>query len=209
MAVYIRKRKLKSGAYRVYLDLYHNGKRWTEFPENLIFTKDSKRETLDLAEKLAARRQLELAHNETGFSPSHKRKSNFLVLFLEVVSKRGPQSQGSWKSVHEYLKEFTGGRVPFSAIDHNWMEKFQSFLLQKVGQNTTNLYLGLIKTALKEAVKQKIIAQNPIDLYGFSKPTETSKIYLVGDEIVSGHLKIDHLRALQNRPPQRDEIYAT
>ncbi len=183
MAVYLRKRKLKSGAYRVYLDLYHNGNRWTEFPENLIYKKDTKKEILALAEKLVARRQLELAHNDTGFTPIHKRKSNFVDFFPEVIAKRGLQSQGAWKAVYKYLKAFTGGRIAFSAIDQTWMEMFQSFLLERVGQNSANLYLGLTKSALKEAVNKKIIGKNPIESFSFAKQTEVSKVYLVSEEI--------------------------
>jgi integrase len=183
MAVHLRKRKLKSGAFRAYLDLYHNGRRWYEFPENLIYTKETKRETLDLAEKLVARRQLELAHNETGFTPSHKRKANFVELFKEIKEKKSPETQRSWNAALLYLDQFTGGRLPFSALNHLWLEEFQSYLLERIGQNTANLYLTKVKAVIKEAVKNRIFATDPTDRFSFSKSTDSAKVYLSSEEI--------------------------
>lgn len=183
MGVHLRKRKLSTGAVRVYLDLYHNGRRWYEFPENLIFTKETKRETLDLAEKLAARRQLELAHTDTGFTPAHKRKSNLLDLFRDIKGKKATQTQRSWQACLTYLEEFTGGRVPFSALSHTWMEEFQTFLLGRVAQNTANLYLGMVKSVLKEAVKNRVLASDPASRFSLSKSTDTAKVYFVSEEL--------------------------
>jgi len=184
MGVYIRKRKLKNGTVRVYLDMYHNGVRQYEFPENLCYVLETKKETLDLAKRLAARRQLELAHAETGFSPGHRRRANFLDFFKDLGNhKTENRTRISWNTVLGKLESYGGNRVPFSVITSKWLEEFRDFLLDSVSQNTTNLYLTKIKAALKEAVKQNYLDKNPADSFAIPKNLESPKVYLNLEEI--------------------------
>lgn len=74
MKITVRTKQLKDGRRSLYLDIYHAGKRHTEFL-SLYLGKDRKHnaEIKALAEKHRAFREVELANHQYGFLPSFKR----------------------------------------------------------------------------------------------------------------------------------------
>ena len=110
MSVTLRKRKLGGGRTSLYLDVYHQGKRDYEFL-NLYLTKDreSNRETIRLAESIAAKRQLEIQNAVHGFIPLFKRKANFIEYFENLTNGRTSDKQ-NWQCVLTALKDLAGDR---------------------------------------------------------------------------------------------------
>lgn len=183
MAVKLRKKKLAGGNTSLYLDIYHRGKRHYEFlgiylTKNKTFNKD----TLNLAESIRAKRQLELINSEYGFTPHFKKKANFVDYFEKLAIDK-PKNEKAWPNTLKHLKVFTNGHIQFAAVTDEWLETFKTYLLTKVSQNTAYTYFSKIKAVLKQAVRDKIILNNPGDLVSRIKRQDTERVFLTIDEI--------------------------
>src|SRR5438876_2591787 len=104
MQVKVRSRKLRDGKREtVYLDCYDHGRRWLEYL-GLYLTGDKKRrdedrETLRLAENIAAKRRLEVASDEHGFAMQAKQKADFIEYCRKLgESKRSPNTRVVWRN---------------------------------------------------------------------------------------------------------------
>ncbi len=126
MRVTVRTKKLKNGGSSIYLDIYHVGKRKYEFL-NLYLSKDKiqNKETKKLAEQIRAKRELELASNEFGFSTSFKKKTNFIQYFEKWIS--GKKFNSIYDCALIKVKEFAGNNLTFQNIDEIWIEDLKSF----------------------------------------------------------------------------------
>jgi len=183
-SITIREKKLKSGERSLYLDIYESSeRRYYEFLNiRLTKNKDANKETRMLAEKIKAKKLLELESTDHGFTPSIRKKFDFVKYFEKQVNTR-PPDRTSWQCTLVRLKEFTNGKVKFSQIDDKWLLSIQEFLLSKVSPITAYHYYSNIKTALNQSVKDKFIQVNPATLVkGFKKP-ETKREYLELKEI--------------------------
>ena len=183
MKVAVRKKKKANGDYSLYLDYYNKGTRKYEFL-GLYLTKDKKdnKRVLQLAENIKAQRQIELQNHTYGFIPDFKRKANFLK-YYESISIQKTTNINCYKSTLMYLKEFTGGQVSISAIDEDWLERFKKFLTNKLSQNTAATYFSTIKTVFRQAVRDKIIIDNPANNVTNVKKQESKRAYLTIEEI--------------------------
>ncbi len=183
MTVKLRKRKLANGNVSLYLDIYQSGKRDYEFL-GLYLTKDktTSKETLKLAQNIQAKRQVEIQHSEHGFVPHFKKKANF-VDYFERLAQGKPEDETAWNSTLKHLQDFTSCGIQFSAVTDDWLETFKIYLVTKVSPNTAHTYFGTIKTALRQAVKEKIILSNPGDLVSQIKRQDTERTFLELGEI--------------------------
>jgi integrase len=157
--VKLREKVLANGGRSLYLDIYHAGKRSYDFL-NLHLTGVTEHDTeiWRLAETIRNQRELEVRSAEHGITPAHLRKSNFIE-FVELLAKE--RGHKSWDATLMYLKDFSGGALPFYQVTPAKLDAFKRYLLERVKQNTAWLYYGKIKTALGEAVKRDILQTNP------------------------------------------------
>jgi site-specific recombinase XerD len=88
-----------------------------------------------------------------------------------------------WKSTLKHLEEFTGGQVAFKIMNESWLEKWQTFLLEKVSRNTAAGHYAKTASAMKLAVRDKIIQRNPCDSITNIKLEEIERKYLNFEEI--------------------------
>jgi len=183
MSIKLRKRKRSNNTYSLYLDIYHNGQRKTEYL-GLYLTEDkiSNKSTQQLAENIRAKRQLELQNQSYGFTSETRRKENFVIYFERLVNLR-PADRGSWICTLKMLKTFTSGSIAFQNITPEWLEIFKKHLLDNLSQITAWNYYSNIKYALNKAVKEKIIHSNPCLLVDNIKKPETKREYLIFEEV--------------------------
>ena len=87
MSIALRKRQ-KKGKISLYLDIYHNGKRSYEYLRLYLIPKprtsddrDLNRKTLQLAESVRAKRQIEIQNGVYGFNNPDKIKISFVFYF--------------------------------------------------------------------------------------------------------------------------------
>jgi len=199
MKVTLRKRN-KSGKISLYLDFYHIGKRKYEYLRLYLKEKprtaedrSSNKKTLELAENIRAKRQLEIQNNIYGFNDSERANSDFIAYFELLAEKRKASegNYGNWNSVLKHLKEFKKSKVPFSDITPDWLEDFKSFLIhdlkskngRKLSQNSCYSYFNKVKAALKQAVKDGYINSNPAAKVDGIREAETSREFLTLDEL--------------------------
>ena len=110
MSVKVRRKKMKDGNFSLYLDIYHKGKRKYEFLQlYLAKDKQANKETLAIADSIAAKRQLEISYDSHGFTPKFKKNADFIEYFDKL-----PRPKGKAVYVHgtlRYLKIFTPERI--------------------------------------------------------------------------------------------------
>jgi integrase len=181
MKIHIRERKHKSGIF-LYLQWHQAGK---DRYEHLGLSYDPKnrqdrKEKRTLAESIRAKRELEMVNTEHGFVPHFKKKANFVEYFENLAAEKNDKS---WRHMVLYLKEFTGGHIPFGSITEEWLEELKKFLLSKLNRNTSGTYFAKIKAALNQAVRDKIIVTSPGALVKQIPKAPVQKVYLTEEEI--------------------------
>lgn len=183
MKVTLRSKDLSNGSKSLYLDIYNLGKRRYEFLNlYLAKNKEENRETKSLAEKIRAKREVELANNQYGFLPDYKKKASFTDYFNKVLEKKKKWS--IYHSTFKKLNDYSKGKVSFQEIDERWLEGFQEYLLSSgISQNSAREYFSVLKRILKQAVKDKIISNNPADFVSHIKNKDIKRDYLNLDEI--------------------------
>jgi integrase len=162
MKVTLRKKKLLTGNYSYYLDIYHQGKRKFQFL-GMYTTKDKiqNKEIQKIAEQVRNKTELELQSNNYNFIPEFKRRTS-LITFLQQKADKSSK-WGKYYNTLKHLKDFAKGDVTFQEIDEAWLERFKEYLVSKVSQNSALTYFQSIHYIFKLAKREKIIISNPAE----------------------------------------------
>jgi integrase/recombinase XerD len=211
MKVHLRQRKqTKDGSISVFLEIYKgvvntpDGKtkilRDYEYlnlylidnPKTPI-DKQSNKETLQLAESIKSKRELEIKNGIYGFTNEFKQSTNFIDYFKDQTEKRlqSDGNYGNWDSTLKHLIKFAGTKVSFREIDQNFCENFRDYLKntakktsgQPLSSSSVSSYFNKFRACLKEAVKKKIILSNPAIDVSNPKVIENIRQYLTIDEL--------------------------
>lgn len=195
MSVTLRERELKTktgtktGRVKLYLDIYHNGKRYYENLK-LYYTKKTpaelKRTILAAANKRKTEIEMELINNDFGLQQVKRKNGSFIKYFENVTQLKKDAKKGyfSYRSTLLKLKAFAQDKdISFREVDEDFIERFKIYLLEKVKVNTVNTYLNKFSAVLYKAVREKIISYNPTA--GLKRPQkeEKERIYLTEDEL--------------------------
>lgn len=184
----------------LYLDVWRNGKRSKEYLKLYLYpgaeNRSRNRTTKLLAEKLRAEREMEIEFNPHGASPIVRQRQDFLEYF-RVLSETGGRPR-AWKTTLLHLEQNTGGKLMFSDITPEWLESFQSYLIeQDLNPNSALTYYHKVKAALRHALRQGIIQVNPADrAQKVLRKQESHKVYLT----------IEEIRALNDAPCPNPEV---
>ena len=164
MGVHLREKKLGTGQVSFYLDIYHDKKRWYEFLEihiNKNRPSEQDKEKRRLAQEIRAKRENELIVQGNGLVDKVKRKADFVQWFDSYVS--GKNFNKCNTATLKHLRSFADEKpISFSAVTPELIKQFMRYLLTKTGENTAADYIKKLSAAFEEAVRQDIIAQNPI-----------------------------------------------
>ncbi|UKN02230.1 site-specific integrase [Paracrocinitomix mangrovi] len=191
MNVVLRKKKLKDGRQSLYLDIYHNGNRNYEFlkmyllPEETYENRLKNREVLELVERIKSKRLLEMQHLKYGFTPDFKARLNFIQYFEDLVNKRlktGKNYQ-TWKITLVHLKAYAPNGLTFDQVDDKWMENFREYLEEGRSNNSAASYFNVVKHCLHQAVRDRIIVDNPATRVKSPKLEETKREFLTATEL--------------------------
>ncbi|MEH6746467.1 MAG: site-specific integrase [Maribacter arcticus] len=211
MKVHLRKRKqTKSGSISLFLEIY---KGTTTTPDGKVknlrdyeylnlyliekpkspIDKQNNKDTLQLAESIKAKRELEIKNGLYGFANEFKQSTNFIDYFKDLTEKRlqSKGNYGNWNSALKHLIKFAGTKVSFKEIDENFCENFKSYLTdtakktsgQPLSSSSVSSYFNKFRACLKEAVKKKIILSNPAIDVSNPKVIENIREYLTLDEL--------------------------
>jgi len=213
MKVSLRQRT-KNGNISMYLDYYHKGKRKLEYLRLYLIEKPRTAEersfnkkTLQLAENIRAKRQLELQSGIYGFEDSEKINSLFLTYFELLAENRRDSggNYGNWLSALKHLKNWNKSNVRFADIDRQWLEDLKHYLVYdaktkqgtNLSKNSCASYFNKVRSALKEAVKDEILLRNPGDAVTGITEAETKREFLTLEELnraVKAHCEIEILK---------------
>ena len=225
MKVHIRQRKQsKAGSISLFLEIY---KGTTTTPEGKVknlrdyeylnlylidkpktpIEKQGNKDTLQLAESIRAKRELEIKNGLYGFTNEFKQSTNFIDYFTDQMEKRKQSkgNYGNWNSTLKHLIKFAGTKVLFREIDQTFCENFRDYLKntattksgQPLSSSTVSSYFNKFRACLKEAVKKKIILSNPATDVTNAKVIENKREYLTIDElkaIVKAECRYDVLK---------------
>lgn len=184
MSVKLRSKKTKDGGQSLYLDIYYKGKRRYDFLDIKIEKNDKDRkQKKELAEKIRSQRELEIHANAHNLPNYYNGKNDFLEYYESKCLDQSYRSSKN-KLIEFSSKQLVNGKLPFNKIDEKFCEDYKAWLLTKISNNTTWVYIYKLKAVLNKAVKEKLIQYNPAK-YVSIKHEETEKIYLTIEELQS------------------------
>jgi hypothetical protein len=191
MTITLRKRKQgKNGKVSLYLEFYNgkiilpNGKikydRKYEFLN--LFLVDTPKSTADkthnknilqLAKNIKNQRELELHTTKHGFTKKSSHKdTNFYEYFNDIADKNKNKNKSafnSWQTSIKHFVSFAGKNVVSRDITESFCRKYLQYLENKGTKNgiplsysTINLYISFFSLVVKQALKDKIIIDNPL-----------------------------------------------
>jgi len=211
--VKLRKKKNSGGKHSLYLDYYppilsdKTGEPTRRgFLGFYIFDKpkgqaqkDHNRETLELADQIRQKREIEL--NKPEIYSLHEKEQlrlravgegDFLSYFKNLSDSRKGDRDNWSNAALSYLTDFAEGRLKFADLNEKFCSDFKTYLLttkskrsssKPLNQNSAALYFTKFKAVLKQAFREGYL---PTDLSGKVpniKPVETHRQFLNQDEL--------------------------
>jgi integrase len=169
---------------------------------------EQNRKTLALAEAIRSKRIIQIKNEEFGFRDQDLSKGDFLVYFERLADKRRASlgNFGNWDSTLKHLKKFAPAGVSFKAVNKDWLEDFKQYLQfeakskggKRLSQNSQCSYFSKVTAALKEAVKQGILSENPANQVTGVKPDDPTREFLTLEELQSAVKEECELPILKN-----------
>ena len=211
MKIKLRKKKLASGKFSLYLDYYkgsitdENGKtkgiREFEYLKEYLFIdpktpseKKHNQETQLRAEQILSIRRAEYAQGKYGIKDRSKNKLLFLTYYDKLKEDRY-ETKGNydnWEAAQKHIENYCKKRkVTFEDIDEEFVLGFKKFLATKartksntpLSQNSRYTYYNKFKAALRKAFEDGYTSRNfATTVKGFAQG-ETSREYLTHNEL--------------------------
>lgn len=183
--VKLRKRALKNKKQSLYLDIYSNGQRHTEFLQLYLGNdKNQNKEITRLAESIRAKREIELRSADYGFLPEHKSKIDFVDYMNKVANTKNKSNRNLFLCSLNYIRKFTKNGIRISAIDENWLKGFEEYLQGKLSNTSIFDYMNTLRITLNTAVRERVILVSPFTYYKIkTKPEQSNRNFLTFEEI--------------------------
>ena len=177
--VRLREKELSNGVRSLYLDIYVNGKRSYEFlklyliPETNPQAKVQNENTMRAANTIKLNRILEITNNKAGLKNTSIRAKmllkDWMETFRQAQEQKGVKDQ---KLIHNTVHALTAYNINVAMRDVNrdYIIGLTNFLRndyrsprgKKLKDYSVINYLGCLRNALNMAVREDVIADNPI-----------------------------------------------
>lgn len=201
--VRLREKELANGVRSLYLDIYVNGKRSYEFlklyliPETNPQAKVQNENTLRAANTIKLNRILEITNNKAGLKNTSIRAKmllkDWMETFRQAQEQKGVKDQ---KLIHNTIHALTAYNINVAMRDVNrdYIVGLTNFLRndyrsprgKKLKDYSVINYLGCLRNALNMAVREDVIADNPIMKLSAQdkvKVPESQREYLTVEEV--------------------------
>ena len=165
----VREKKLNNENVSLYLDIYHEGKRYYEFLK--LYIKDNPRtveerqqykDNLQIAERIRSRRETEIIESEHGYVPANKSRTNFLLYFERYLDSYPNKDKRIIKAAYERFKDFIDSdSLEAREITDNMLLRFKKYLDNNYNGETPYNYFKKLKKVIRQAQKDKIILTDP------------------------------------------------
>lgn len=211
MKIKLKKKKLTTGKYSLYIEYYkgkaidENGKqihnREFEYLRQYIyikpkdsFEKKENEETLLRAEQILSIRRAEYAQGKYGIKDRSKNKLLFLTYYDKIKEERF-ESKGNydnWDAAQNHIEDYCKKKqITFEDIDEEFVLGFKKFLNKNsrtksntlLSQNSKYTYYNKFKAALRQAFEDGYTSRNyATSVKGFSQG-ETTREHLTQEEL--------------------------
>jgi integrase len=201
--VRLREKELSNGVLSLYLDIYVNGKRSYEFlklyliPETNPQAKVQNENTMRAANTIKLNRILEITNNKAGLKNTSIRAKmllkDWMETFRQAQEQKGVKDQ---KLIHNTVHALTAYNINVAMRDVNrdYIIGLTNFLRndyrsprgKKLKDYSVINYLGCLRNALNMAVREDVIADNPIMKLSAQdkvKAPESQREYLTVEEV--------------------------
>lgn len=201
--VRLREKELANGVRSLYLDIYVNGKRSYEFlklyliPETNPQAKVQNENTMRAANTIKLNRILEITNNKAGLKNTSIRAKmllkDWMETFRQAQEQKGVKDQ---KLIHNTVHALTAYNIDVAMRDVNrdYIIGLTNFLRndyrsprgKKLKDYSVINYLGCLRNALNMAVREDVIADNPIMKLSAQdkvKAPESQREYLTVEEV--------------------------
>ena len=223
----LRQKPLSKGGYSLYLDIYQNGKRNYEFlklylvPEVDEATAAQNQNTIKVANAIKAKRVIEIANGKAGISKDATLGKMLLLDWLDEY-KKGRNSERSISNidmVKRHVSIYNNGRaIMMQDVDEEYCKGFIAYLAnkacglyygkdgkeikgKKICKNTATSYFAHFTSALNEAVRKKLITNNPTKFL-----SKEDKKPIKAPKPQRGYLTIDEIKAIIATDCQNKQI---
>lgn len=209
MRITIRERGLQDNRNSLYLDFYpsiynpQTGKNTRrEFLRLYVYKKPRNeeerhhnKETRLLAQKIRAKRQLQIQEENYGFFKKKNTQKNLLPLLEKAAydyKKKGEGSPNCWLSVYTHLCNFTNDTLVQNDITVHFCKKFKQYLQECtpikpnggiLATNTSALYFAVFKTMVRTLYEDGHIESNVAKDISNIKKRETKREFLSYEEL--------------------------
>lgn len=182
--VKLRKKKIKTGDYSLYLDIVNNGERNYEFLKMYLGkNKILNKETLSIAESIRARRQIELSAEEYSVTTNFKKNIDFIE-YVKKITFAKPRSAKPHYNTFKHIKDFIkGDKLKFKNINEIWLKDFQDYLSTFLSINSVVTYMNVLKAILNKAVMERLIIVNPFTYFKAVKEESVQIEHLTHNEL--------------------------
>lgn len=211
MKINLRKKKLASGRYSLYIDYYkgstvdENGKtkgnRESEYLKEYLYItpkdaseKKENEETLLRAEQILSIRRAEYAQGKYGIKDKSKDRLLFLSYYEKLKEERF-ETKGNydnWDAAQNHIEDYIGRKkITFEDIDEDFVIGFKKYLNKRaktksntlLSQNSKYTYYNKFKAALRQAFDDGYTRRNyATKVKGFAQG-ETTREYLTQEEL--------------------------
>lgn len=223
--VTLREKPLKSKKVSLYLDYYppiilpDTGKKTRREFLNLYIEKNPKtpdakkqnKETLQMANGVRSKREVQLRNREFGFKDNVNISVDFLNFYKGIVTSyynKGSKSQYNiWQSSYNHFEQFCSEKITTVDLDSNFVKRYRNYLLnaeinrnlsvvKNLSRNTASTYFKHFIFVLREGYKEGFIEKDLAKNAEYIKEEETQREYLTEEE----------LKILWNTPIKKEVI---
>jgi integrase len=203
--VTVRYKKLKSGKFSAYLDVYSNtgqgkGKRNYEFLK-IYVTKDYSdastrvvevdKDKMKIVNAIRNNREDRMSFSENGYQQPDKINYNLLDYFRDCLAKK---YYYRLECLTIHLEKYANEeQIYFQDIDADFLSMFQEFLLNVVSQNTANSYMTTFRQYFNKLIVRGIVKESPFPNFKI--------VGLAENEITT--LTIEEVRTLASCIPKK------
>lgn len=213
MKATLRQKQIQNGRQSLYIEYYDKGKREYEFLNLFLepekrgdkITKNSNKETLELAKQIKAQREIEIANDSFGFQAKNKRKLNFIAYAENIKKSKTAGTQKTYKILIDYIIKFNKSEtLELHNINNIWIDSFIKFLKKQdnLAHNTIWLLSTKLKVVILDLYRQELISKNP---YLKVKEKITQK------KVIKNYLTLDEIQMVINtdcKPKHNNLKYA-
>lgn len=172
MGVKLRENIKQSGVKSLFLDITINGKRYKEYlgihlepKPRTPAAKEANRQSKQLAESIRAKRDLELQAQEYNITPAFKKSIDFVAYFQKFVDEYPNKDIRIVRYSKEWFVKFLETikitTIKPKQIDEAICRGYLEFMQKGLNGETPYNYFTKFKRVLNQAIKDKLLIENP------------------------------------------------